>query len=466
MAVHTRALFLSLLAAFVLGVISAAVLEAESPPSDDSAPLVLVLAVDGTINPAVVDYLRDGIQEASERGAELMVVELDTPGGLLSSTQDIVKLLLNSPVPVAVYVSPSGATATSAGVFVTLAANVAAMADGTSIGAAHPVIIGPQGRSPFSPGEGEKRDAESDSKERRSRGAEEIMGEKMENFAASFMKAIAEKRRRNVEWALEAVRKSASITAREAVEKGVVDLVVPDLAALLETVDGMEVEVEGRTVRLRTTGAEVARLEMNTKQKLVDLLSNPNIAFLLLSLGSLGLTMEILKPGMVFPGVFGAICFITGCVSLQILPFNYAGLALLILALALFVAEIYVTSYGLLTVGGLVSFILGGVLLFRTPEADLRVGWDMLLSSAAAVGLFFAFVAYFLFRAQRLEPATGVESLVGQRGTAITEIAGSGKVFVAGEYWDAVSGDTINKGDEVVVLGLERGMRLRVKKTE
>ena len=463
---HIRALLVSLLAAFVLGVISAAVLEAESPASSNTASVMVVLTVDGTINPAVVDYLRDGLREAAERGAELMVVELDTPGGLLTSTQDIVKLLLNSSVPVAVYVSPSGATAASAGVFITLAANIAAMADGTSIGAAHPVVIGPQGRSPFAPGKGGEKEAEHESKDGGGREAEQIMGEKIENFAASFMKGIAEKRKRNVEWALEAVRKSASITAREALEKGVVDLVVPDLATLLERVDGKEVEVDGRTVQLRTRGALVERLEMNTKQKLVDLLSNPNIAFLLLSLGSLGLTMEVLKPGMVFPGVFGAICFITGCVSLQILPFNYAGLALLILALALFVAEIYVTSYGLLTLGGLVSFILGGLLLFRTPEADLRVGWDMLLSSAAAVGLFFAFVAYFLFRAQRLEPATGLESLVGQRGSAITDIAGTGKVFVSGEYWDAVSGDTINEGDEVVVVGMEHGMRLRVRKAE
>jgi membrane-bound serine protease (ClpP class) len=441
-------------------VVLGAVAKSGADASGDPGRVVLI-RINGTINPATVDYIRDGIELAQRSSAEALIIELDTPGGLLASTKDIVKMILNSPVAVVVYVSPSGATATSAGVFVTLSANVAAMADGTSIGAAHPVVIGGE----------EKRGREEDGKEGKGedrrrifRTQEEIMGEKMENYASSFIESIAEKRKRNAKWAIEAVRKSASITSTEALNKNVIDLVSPSLGDLLEKIDGREVELPEGKKTLKTRGAVVDRLDMNLKQRFVDTLSNPNIAFLLLSLGSLGLTMEIFKPGLIFPGVVGAISFIMGCVSLQILPFNYAGLALLVLAISLFVAELYVTSYGLLALAGIVSFAIGGILLFRTPESDLGVGFDVVLSMALVLGIFFILVAYFLIKAQRLAPATGVEALIGQHGYAVTEVGTSGKVFVSGEYWDAESEEPISKGERIEVLALEEGMRLKVKR--
>lgn len=422
---------------------------------------VVLIQINGTINPATVDYIKDGIELAQRNSAEALIIELDTPGGLLASTKDIVKMILNSPVAVVVYVSPSGATATSAGVFVTLSANIAAMAEGTSIGAAHPVVMGGE----------EKRDTDEDAKDRKNedkrrifRTQEEIMGEKIENYASSFIESIAEKRKRNTKWAIEAVRKSASITSTEALNKNVIDIVSPSLGDLLEKIDGMVVELPQGNKTLKTRGAIVDKLEMNLKQRFVDTLSNPNIAFLLLSLGSLGLTMEIFKPGLIFPGVVGAISFIMGCVSLQILPFNYAGLALLVLAISLFVAELYVTSYGLLALAGVVSFAIGGILLFRTPESDLGVGFDVVISMAFILGAFFILVAYFLIRAQRLAPATGVEALIGQHGYAVTEVGATGKVFVSGEYWNAESEEPISVGEKVEVLALKEGMRLKVKK--
>jgi len=427
---------------------------------------VVEIEINGTINPATTDYIKDGIELAVKQSADALLILMDTPGGLLSSTKDIVKLLLNSPVPVIVYVSPSGATATSAGVFITLSANVAAMADGTSIGAAHPVSIGGgSGRDKKDTEKEEKTGKKEDDKtSKKQRSQEEIMGEKIENFASSFIESIAEKRKRNTKWAIEAVRKSASITSKQALEKKVIDIISRNRTELFESIDGWEVELPDTKRKLATKGAVVKRLDMNVKQKMINILSTPNIAFLLLSLGSLGLTMEIFKPGMIFPGVVGAICFLTGCVSLQILPFNYAGLALLVLAIALFVSELYVTSYGLLAVAGLVSFVIGGVLLFETPESNVRVSLDVILSVGVPLGLFFVLIAYFVFRAQQLAPATGQEALIGKHGEATTDIIGVGKVFVFGEYWNATSEDTIPKGSKIEVLGVEDGMIMTVKK--
>ena len=410
---------------------------------------IILLEVNGTINPATVDYIRKGLELAKESSAEAMVILLDTPGGLLTSTKEIVQLILNSPVPIIVYVYPSGATATSAGVFITLSAHIAAMAEGTSIGAAHPVMISPDGRQ------------DGDEKQNSER---KKFNEKIENFASSFIESIAEKRRRNTKWAIEAVRNSASITATEALKKRVIDVIAPNLTDLLAQIDGREVELpEGKRV-LRTKGAVIERVEMNFKQKLIDTLSTPDIAFLLISLGSLGLLIEFYNPGLIFPGVAGAICLLLGLVSLQILPFNYAGLALLVLSLLLFIAEIYITSFGVLGVGGVISFILGALLLFDTPESDVRVGFDVVIAATLAVGLFFLFVAYQLVKAQRLRATVGFEGLIDKEGIAITDIDTTGKIFVQGEYWDAESESKISKGEKVRVVKVGDNFRLKVKK--
>src|SRR3989337_1545203 len=293
----------------------------------DSDKKILFVKLGEKLSPATLDYIRTGIEHAEKNSAEALIILLDTPGGLLASTKEIVKLILNSPVPVVIYVSPSGATATSAGVFITLSANIAAMAEGTSIGAAHPVMISPGGGG----GQG---DTDKEDSERKK------FSEKVENFASSFIESIAQKRKRNAKWAIEAVRNSASITETEALNKNVIDLISPDLTDLISKINGRQVDIPSGKKVLNTKGALVERLDMNVKQKLIDTLSTPDIAFLLISLGSLGLLIEFYNPGLIFPGVAGAICLLLGLVSLQILPFNYAGLALLILSIILFASEI------------------------------------------------------------------------------------------------------------------------------
>ena len=418
----------------------------------DSDKKIILIEIDGTINPATLDYIRTGIEHAEKNSAEALIILLDTPGGLLASTKEIVKLILNSPVPVVIYVSPSGATATSAGVFITLSANIAAMADGTSIGAAHPVMISPGGG-------GEQGDTDKEDSERKK------FSEKVENFASSFIESIAQKRKRNAKWAIEAVRNSASITETEALNKNVIDLISPDLTDLISKINGRQVDIPSGKKVLNTKGALVERLDMNVKQKLIDTLSTPDIAFLLISLGSLGLLIEFYNPGLIFPGVAGAICLLLGLVSLQILPFNYAGLALLILSIILFASEIYVTSYGLLSIGGITSFILGALLLFDTPESDVRVGFSVVISAASAIGLFFLYVGYYLLKAQRSSLSVGFEGLLGEEGVATTKIEKDGKIFIHGEYWDAESEETIGKGDKVKVIEVKGNFRLKVKKT-
>jgi membrane-bound serine protease (ClpP class) len=417
----------------------------------DSDKKIILIEIDGTINPATLDYIRTAIEHAEKNSAEALVVLLDTPGGLLTSTKEIVKLILNSPVPVVIYVSPSGATATSAGVFITLSAHIAAMAEGTSIGAAHPVMISPGGG-------GERNEDNKEDSERKK------FSEKVENFASSFIESIAQKRKRNAKWAIEAVRSSASITETEALNKNVIDIVSPDLTELIKKINGRQVDIPSGKKVLNTKGALVERLEMSVKQRLIDTLSTPDIAFLLISLGSLGLLIEFYNPGLIFPGVAGAICLLLGLVSLQILPFNYAGLALLFLSLILFVSEIYVTSYGLLSIGGITSFILGALLLFDTPESDVRVGFSVVIGATSAIGLFFLYVGYYLLKAQRSRASVGFEGIIGEVGIASTNIEKDGKIFIQGEYWDAESDETIGKGDKVKVIEVKEKFRLKVKK--
>ncbi|MGH7770301.1 MAG: NfeD family protein, partial [Candidatus Binatia bacterium] len=285
------------------------------------------ISIDGTINPAVHDFIRESIARARARGSRALVIQLDTPGGLLESTQSIVKDLLGSPVPVIVYVAPSGAGAASAGTFITLAAHVAAMAPGTNIGAAHPVA-----------GSGQE--------------IKGVMGEKIENFTASFAETIAQKRGRNAEWAIQAVRKSVSVTEKEALKKNVIDIVANNLEDLLRQADGKKVDVDGKEVALAVKDARVERFEMSLKQKILDRLAHPNIAYLLMMAGILGLYMEFSHPGVIFPGVAGAICLLLAFISLQILPINYGGLVLMILGISLLIAEAFLPSFGVLGVGG------------------------------------------------------------------------------------------------------------------
>lgn len=420
---------------------------------------VVLITIDGMINPASSDYIRVGIEKTRELNADALVIQMDTPGGLLNSTKDIVKMILNSEAPVIVYIHPSGASATSAGVFITLSANIAAMTEGTSIGAAHPVSIGQKAPD-------NKNEQQSDNKNKKDN-QEDKINEKIENYASSFIESIAEKRGRNIEWAIDAVRNSASITSSEALKKNVIDIVSPSLNTLLSDIDGKTVKLNDRELKLQTKNATIVSLDMNAKQKLIDILSTPDIALLLISLGSLGLLLEFYNPGLIFPGVAGAICLLMGFVSFQILPFNYGGIILLLIAIGLLIAEVYVTSFGLLTTGGIISFVLGGLLLFDTPaESDLRVGFDVVVSAALAIGLFFFFVVYSLIKARKLVFSTGSESMIGKVADVISRIDGNGKVYIQGEYWNAESDEQIDKGEKVEIIELKDNMILKVRKKQ
>jgi len=400
-----------------------------------------VITVDAGINPATADFIHEAIFTADRERAQALIIELDTPGGLLDSTKSIVKDLLGAPLPVVVYVAPSGAGAASAGVFVTMAANIAAMAPGTNIGAAHPV--GSQGEN-----------------------IDGDMREKVENFTVSLSRTIAQERGRNVEWAEKVVRESVSITEQEALKLHVVDMVAVDFDDLLRQLDGREVTVKGGKLKLDLVGAELVHREMRLKQKLLNILANPNLAYLLMMAGVLGLYVEFTHPGVFFPGVTGGIRLLLGLTAMQVLPINYSGLALIGLGLALLISELFVPSFGVLGVGGLVAFVLGSLLLFDTPESDLTVDPHIVYAAAATFGGFTLLVSYLVVRTQRRKPVLGREGLIGETGEVRQRIqpdAGGGKVLIHGEYWNAVSEEPIEVGQHAEVTRVD-GLRLTVRR--
>ena len=405
-------------------------------PKSSTAPHVDLIAIDGSINPAVDDYIRESINRAKLNGARALIIQLDTPGGLLNSTRTIVKEMLGAQVPVMVYIAPSGAGAGSAGVFITMAAHVAAMAPGTNIGAAHPVSGGGQE-------------------------VKGVMGEKIENFTASFSESIAQKRGRNTEWAIQAVRKSVAITETEALKKNVVDIIAKDLDDLLKQADGRNVDLDGRKHALALKDVRVVRYEMNLKQKVINAIADPNIAYLLMMAGILGLYMEFAHPGVIFPGVAGTICLLLAFASLQLLPINYTGLALILLGVALLVAEAFVPSFGVLGVGGIISLGLGSLLLFETPMSDFGVDRSIVFTAVGTVGSFVLAVSYLVFRSQRAKSTLGVQGLVGEIGEVRAKLNPTGRIFVHGETWSAEADREIDVGEKVRVVSVD-GMCLKV----
>ncbi len=402
---------------------------------------VHLITIDASINPATADFIHESLSSAQRDGAAALIIELDTPGGLLDSTKTIVKDLLGSPLPVVVYVAPSGAGAASAGVFVTMAANVAAMAPGTNIGAAHPV--GGQGET-----------------------IQGDMREKVENFAVSLSRTIAQERGRNVEWAEKAVRESVSITEQEALQLKVIDLVASSRDDLLRQLDGREVTIGGSAVRLHTRNAVLVPREMRLKQKVLNVLANPNVAYLLMMAGLLGLYVEFTHPGVFFPGVAGGICLLLGLTALQVLPINYSGLALIGLGVALLVSELFLPSFGILGVGGIVAFVLGSLLLFDTPESDLTVDPAIVYAAAGTFGAFTLAVGYLVVRTQRRRASVGSEGLLDEIGEVRQEIGGvdsPGKVAVHGELWTAVATHPVEAGARVRVTRVD-GLRLTVRR--
>ncbi len=401
---------------------------------------VLVLAAECAIQPACADYIREGIEAAEGQDAEFVVIKLNTPGGLLKSTRVIVTEILEADVPVGVYVSPSGAQAASAGVFITLAGHIAAMAPGTNIGAAHPVSM--QGQ------------------------ADSTMIEKATNDAAAFIRSISGERKRNVEWAEDAVRKSLSITETEALDKNVIDVVAKDVRELLEQIDGREVDVDNEMIVLHTADAEIVPYDMTFAQKLLSILSDPNLAYILLILGLYGIIFELYSPGAIFPGVIGGISLILAFYSMHTLPVNYAGLALIIFAIILFILEIKVVSQGILTIGGVLSLLLGSLMLMdEGPFLDvMQISIELIILVVVLTAAFFLFAITFAIKAHKNKITTGKEGIVGEKGITMSALKPLGEVKVHGEIWRAKSVDgNIKKGIEVEVVGVEN-LRLEVKK--
>lgn len=410
------------------------------------AATVYRVVINGTINPATSDYITAGLETAIENEAAALVVQMDTPGGLLESTKTIVKKILAAPLPVFVYVAPGGGGATSAGVFITLAGHVAAMAPGTTIGAAHPVT-------------GQGGDIEGD------------MRQKVENFAVSFVESIAERRGRNVEWAEKSVRESVSITESEAAELGVIDFVAADVGELFDKAQGKEVEIAGKTVTLDFTDVRrvgglpvIVDVEMTFRQKVLDLVAHPNIAYFLMMAAMLGLYMEFSNPGTIFPGVVGAICLLLALLAFQVLPISSAGVLLIVLGMAFLLGELLMPSFGMLGFGGLIALTLGSLILY-TPESGLIVDRSLILSTVVLFGGVLALIVFVLVKDRRRQPSTGAEGLVGELGVSVTAIHRTGKVKVHGEIWNASSAEPI-AADRPVCVEAVTGLAVEVSERQ
>jgi len=407
-----------------------------------------VITIDGSINPASSDYLQGAIQQSESDGAEMLLIELDTPGGLLSSTKDIIQAMLNAEVPIVVFVSPKGAWAASAGTFITLAGHIAAMAPGTSIGAASPISASGGG------GTREEDHARSD-----------VSMEKAEKMTMAFMESIATERKRNVEWALSAVREAEAIPQEEALKLGVIDLVAADRSDLLAQIDGMEIEMGGGLVVLDLEGAEIRVIEMTGMTKFFNFLASPDIAMLLVMAGMLGLYVEFQQPGMLVPGIFGACCLVLAGFAFQILPFSWIGLLVILVGMALLVLEIFVTSFGVLFSAGLICILIGGTMIFDMPEvSDLTVSfWPVLVPLVTGFAIVGGVVVILVTRSIFRSQTAGVDELLGLVGETRTALSPDGKVFIRGEYWSATADQEIANGEPVEVTAVE-GMNLRVRR--
>ena len=420
----------------ILGVLAflAPMLWVGSIPSS-AETLVEVLSIEGAITPVTAKYLVEAIQKAEENGAECLIVEMDTPGGLMEATWQIDKAILASRTPVVVYISPSGGRAASAGVYISYAAHVVAMAPSTHLGSAHPVTMGGQDSS-------------------------KTMMEKITNDAVAHIKGLAEKRGRNVQWAEEAVRKSVSITEKEALEKGVVEIVSKDLMDLLDRLDGRTVKLDGGTEKiLRTKGAKIQHSAMDWRYRILDKISNPNIAYILMTLAGMGLFFELSNPGAILPGIVGGICLVLTFFAFQMLSVNASGVLLILLALLFFIIEVKINSHGLLAIGGIVSMFLGSLMLFKSPE--MRVSLGIIFTVVLCTAAFFIFALTLAARAHRRKVTTGSQGLVGEIGTVVEALHPEGKISVHGEIWMAVSKKAVKKGEKTVVDEVD-GMVLKV----
>lgn len=394
-----------------------------------SGQIIISLKIDGTINPVAAEYIHRGLEKAAAEKAVCLLIHLNTPGGLLKSTRVIVGEILESKVPVIVYVSPAGAHAGSAGVFITMAADIAAMAPGTNIGAAHPVTM--QGQS------------------------DSIMNNKSTNDAAAFIRTIAEFRKRNLEWAENAVRQSVAITANEALDKNIIDLIAGSDLDLMNQIDGKPVMRDSVSVRLQTRGAAIQNLEMGFTEKILNIVSDPDVAYILLMLGLIGLLFELFNPGIIFPGIVGVISLVLAFYALNTLPVNYAGLALIIFGVILLLLEIKITSHGMLAVGGITALLIGSLMLIR-PDSNLefsRISRSLIVASVTVLTCFFLSVIGMGLKALQRKPVTGIESMLGETAEIFESLNPEGRVRIHGEIWKAISvSGKMEAGEKVRVM--------------
>ncbi|NIA08560.1 MAG: nodulation protein NfeD [Nitrospiraceae bacterium] len=402
---------------------------------------IYVVRLKGSINPGAAELIKRSLREADIGNGTCLVIELDTPGGLASTLRDMVQGIMASPVPVVVYVTPSGAQAASAGAILTMSANIAAMAPGTNIGAAHPVSLLP------------------------GTGKDKTMKEKIENDFAAMARSIATERGRNAEWAEKAVRKSVSASAREALKLGVIDFMARDLNDLLRQINGMTVKLHRGPVKLAIKSPKIIRIREDLREKILSTIADPNIAYILMMIGLTGLYFELAHPGAIFPGTIGAISLLLGLFALQALPVSTTGLLLLVLAVVLFVLELFITSHGILGAAGLGALLLGSLMLFDTSKTGVSIDPGVLWPTVLGVGSFLATITFLATRATLSRPKSGVEALIGTIGRVRKTVGQrDGQVFLHGEFWTAVSEETIPVGDEVKVIGI-KGLKLRVSRT-
>ena len=402
------------------------------------------ITVDAPIHPVTSEYIRHSLDRAEAESAELLILVLNTPGGLDSSMREIIERVLKARIPVAAYVSPSGGRAASAGFFIGVACDLFVMSPGTSTGAAHPVGISISGQ-----------------------GMDETMTEKVVQDAASYIKTLAEKRGRNIKMAEDAVRRSLSYTETEALRGGLIDLVAKDVPDLLAQLEGKKIKrFDGRETVLTLRGLSVRDIPLSGRQKFLLTISNPNLAYLLLMIGLLGLYFEFANPGAVLPGVLGAISLLLAIFAFQILPINYVGLILILLAIVMFVLEVKVHSYGILSVGGLLSMIIGSLMLIEAPIPELRPGLRFIIPVALGFALIFIFLVSLVVRSHRARVQTGREGLLGETGLALTDLNLEGKVFVHGEHWKARAEEPIPKGSKVIISGVLDNLTVRVSRSQ
>ena len=451
-----------------LGAVLLLVLAGAVPAAEPAPGTAVVLDIDGAIGPATARYVVKGIEQAQQSGARLVVLELDTPGGLDSAMRDIIRAILASPVPVVSYVGPSGARAASAGTYILYASHLAAMAPATNLGAATPVSIGGEGGAPVPPvpgaapggKDGSAADSKNESKPEAS--GTSAMERKVVNDATAYIRSLAELRGRNAEWAEQAVRGAASLPASAALEQKVIDVISPDLPDLLRQIDGREVHVANGVMKLTTAHLTVVHVQPDWRTRLLAVITNPTVAYGLLLIGIWGLLLEGYNPGAVLPGVAGSICLLIALFAFQILSVNYAGLALVVLGVGMIIAEFFFPTYGSLGVGGLLAFVVGSLILFDSDVPGLRVGRPLIAAFATAGALGIAGIVYLATRSARRPVETGTQAMVGASAEVLGDFTGRGQVRYGGELWQARSSAPLRAGDSARIVRVE-GLTLWVE---